>query len=389
MTKKIIHYNIDEIDKLGASINMIMGERSNGKSFQVKHKKGMNKYWDGCVDYHATYKDKTKVIEEIIKAKTRRFILMRRNKEEIKTSIIQQYFADIDVVSITDGEYNCINVYRQCIYLANYNTETFKTTNGEKIGYLVALSVEQNYAGASYLDVTDIIFEEFISRTNYLVNEPAKLMNFYCTVDRKRGTTRLWLAGNSISRVCPYFYEWGIDELVKNQKQGTIRTKWLDTGTIDEDGKKIEVLFAFEYCADTGASSFVIGRHKKMLNSGAWQSDPQPHLSKSRKEYKKMFKIMFYYKTFKFIGEYLFDYENKSTCWHIYPYTKNKIPKKTLIFSDIIKESVYWQRDIYLPTIKNRKIIDLLKTFKENKIFYATDLCGTDFKQVIDFIIKK
>ena len=33
MSKKIIHYSIDNIDKEGANWNLIWGERSNGKSF--------------------------------------------------------------------------------------------------------------------------------------------------------------------------------------------------------------------------------------------------------------------------------------------------------------------------------------------------------------------
>ena len=67
---KIVHYNMDEIDKIGANYNLIWGERSNGKSYQVKHKKGVIKY-----------------------LKTgRRFILMRRWKEEITTEKIDSYF---------------------------------------------------------------------------------------------------------------------------------------------------------------------------------------------------------------------------------------------------------------------------------------------------------
>ena len=388
MTKKLVHYNLDKLDKIGANINWILGERSNGKSFQVKHKKGINKYWLDSIDYHANYKNKSEVIEEIVKSKTRRFILMRRKEEEISSSVVIQYFQDIDVIKITDGEYNCFNIYKKRIYLANYNNETRKTQNGEAIGYLVALSTEQNYAGASYLDVTDIIFEEIMSRDIYLKNEPSKLMNFYCTVDRKRGTTRLWLAGNTITRVCPYFYEWGIDELIRGQKQGEIRTKWIATGEVDDEGIPIEVLLAVEYCESTGRSSFVIGKHSDMLNKGSWQTDPQPHLPKSIKEYKKLFTIMFFYKSFKFKADYIMDKTTRDTCWFIYPYYK-KINNKTIVFSDIIKTSTYWQRDIYNPSIKNKQIINILNTFKENKIFYCSDLCGTDFKQVIDFLIRK
>jgi len=89
----------------------------------------------------------------------------------------------------------------------------------KKSGYAVALSTEQNYAGASYLDVEDIIFEEFMSRNVYLANESNKLMNFYATVDRKRLTTRLWLVGNSISRVCPYINDWNLHKIISSQKQ--------------------------------------------------------------------------------------------------------------------------------------------------------------------------
>ena len=41
--KKITHYNMDVIDAENATINIIFGERSNGKSYQVKHKKGVIK----------------------------------------------------------------------------------------------------------------------------------------------------------------------------------------------------------------------------------------------------------------------------------------------------------------------------------------------------------
>ena len=77
--KKIIHYNIDEIDKINARINLIYGERSNGKSYQVKHKKAVEKY-----------------------IKTgKRFILMRRLREEISSEKIEQYFQDVEVAKLT------------------------------------------------------------------------------------------------------------------------------------------------------------------------------------------------------------------------------------------------------------------------------------------------
>ena len=361
---KILHYNIDNIDKENAIINIIFGERSNGKSYQVKHKKAVEKY-----------------------LKTgKRFILMRRWKEEISSEKIEQYFQDVDIYKLTEGKYNCITMYKKQLYLSNYNNENGKTIRGEKIGYVVALSTEQNYAGASYLDVDDIIFEEFMSRGSYIGGESDKLINFYSTVDRKRGTTRMWLVGNSISQVCPYLEDWGLQQIILNQKQGTIETVELPTGTYNNEGLEITLKCAIEHCSSTGVSSFAIGSHRDMLNKGTWQSDPQPHLPKSYREYKILYRVGFLYKGFKFLGELLKDKED--LVWFIYPY-KKEFSSKLIVFSDIIKASKYYQRNIYNLTIKNDKLAYIFSTFRESSIFYATDLVGTNFKQAIDFEIRR
>jgi hypothetical protein len=383
---KQVYYNLDPLDKLGATINILYGERSNGKSYQLKHKKGIYPYLRGATSYRRDYLKKDDIIEDNIKAGTR-FILLRRNKEEISSEKVLDYLKDIDIMELTNDKYNCFDIYRKGIYLAVYDNETGKTKRYDKIGYIMALSTEQNYAGANYSDVHDIIFEEFMSRSTYLSSETSKLMNLYSTVDRKKGTTRLWLCGNTISRVCPYLEDWGLMDLMRGMKQGDIRTKWVDTGDEDDEGNKIEVLLALEWCKHSGRSSFIIGKHASMLNKGDWQSDPQPHLSYSYKEYKMLFRIGFQYQSFKFLGEYLMD-KDSNTLWFIYPYNR-EFKKNLIVFSDIIKESNYWQKDIYNPTFKNDNIRNILSTFKESKIFYATDLVGTDFKQAIDFIIRK
>ena len=368
---KFVHYNLDNIDSKGATINIIVGERSNGKSYQVKHKKAVEKFWD-------SYKNDSNHVK--------RFILMRRLREEITPTLIEQYFQDVDVVKITNNEYNMITMYRKRLYLSHYNIETNKVTRGMLIGYVVALNTEQNYAGASYLDVEDIIFEEFMSRKNYLHDEPEKLMNFYCTVDRKRGTTRLWLLGNSITRVCPYLYSWELDKILFRMNQGDIKIIEIPTPDVDDNGHIIYVKVAIEYCKESGRSSFAIGKHAEMLSKGSWQTDPQPHLVGSYKDYKLIFRIGFFYKGFKFLGEFL--YKDNNNLWFIKPY-KGEFNKNTIVFSDIIKESINYQRDIYNVTIDNPMVKKVLDLFVESNIFYSDDLCGTEFKEAIDFTIRR
>ena len=371
--QKIVYYNLDNIDKENANFNLIYGERSNGKSYQVKHKKAIEPYLNSLV-------------EDSIN-KRNRFMLIRRWKEEIKPEKIEQYFLDVDIYKLTKGKYNCISLYKGKLWLSVYDPEGKpQLKRGDYIGYVVALSTEQTYAGASYLDVKNMIFEEFMARGVYLPKEPDKLMNLYSTVDRKRGTTRLWLVGNTISRICPYIEDWGLHEILSEQKQGTIVTTFVPTGAFDEEGKPEVVKIACEYCKSTGTSSHVIGKHKDMLNSGSWQSDPQPHLPESYNNYDMKFRMMFKYGSFKWIAEFLFDEETQDYCWYIYPY-KGEIKDDILVISDEVKFNKYWQRSVYNPDINNPALKKILSTFRENKIFYASDLCGTDFKQAIDFEI--
>lgn len=366
--QKTTHYNMDAIDKEGALFNLIYGERSNGKSYQVKHKKAVVKY----INTH------------------RRFILLRRWKEEISSEKIEQYFADVDVTGLTAGRYNCIIMYKKQLFFASYDFDKNKTVRGEKIGYVVALNTEQNYAGASYLDVDDIIFEEFMARGQYIGGdrEPDKLINFWSTVDRKRYTTRVWMVGNTISRVCPYINEWGLHKIISTQKQGTIETVEVPTGTEDEKGNELKVKLAIEYCKSSGKSSLAFGKHKDMLNKGSWQSDPQPHLPKSLKEYTSRFSFIFMYQDFKFVCSYLEDNTTGEICWFIKPYD-GEIKDDSIVISDQVRVSPNWQRNIYDTNFKNPRLNALFQNFRESNIFYATDLCGTDFKQVIDFAIRK
>ena len=372
------YYSSKRIKKENADIYMIVGERSNGKSYDIKHEEAIKPYILSV--------DKLGEILGDAFNDGDRFFLVRRFDSEIKPIAVYDWFKDVNISKITNGVYNTIDVYRGEIFFASNETGT--KVRGEKIGYIASLSTEQNYAMRNFNDVKTIIFEEFLTRTVYLANEPDKLMNLYSTLDRKRNIVKIWMLGNTISRVCPYFSEWGILPLLKKMKAGDIATKYVSTGSLDKNGREIYKKIAIEYTGDSGTSSYVIGKHKDMMNKGSWQSDPQPKLPKSKKEYKILYRIGFLYKDFSFLGEYLYDKEEKETVWFIYPYQKT-FKNNLIIFSDVIKSSKRYQRNIYDLSFKNDKLSKILSSFREGQIFYSSDLCGTDFKQAIDFSIRK
>lgn len=393
----IKYYQSDRIKKENATINLIIGERSNGKSYRIKHDEAIDPFMES---YNKLTKIKDGLSDEEKKdllidsySNLHRFFLIRRLETEIKNSYVERYFADVDIYKITNKEYDSVDVYRGEIFFAKYDMKARKKKRGVKIGYVGALSTEQNYAMQSFLDVYTIIFEEFMSRSAirpYLPNEPDKLMNFYSTIDRKRHIVKLWLIGNTISKVCPYYSDWGLMPIMRKLKQGDIATTMVSTGYIDPKTKEEEfVKIAIEFCESSGKSSGVIGKHSRMLNEGGWQNDPQPLLPDSIKNYNIIYRIGFEFKEFRFIGEYLKSKITKDYCWFVYPYNKEFKEKDLIIISDKIVPSIYYQRNIYDITINNPNIQNVLNTFRETNIFYASYEAGTDFKQAIDFSIRK
>lgn len=127
-----------------------------------------------------------------------------------------------------------------------------------------------------------------------------------------------------------------------------------------------------------------------MIDSGEWQTDKQPHLSKSINEYKKMFSFGFWFKEYKFMCHVLVDKNKKTFSFFIFPYYRD-FKEKTLVITDIINENPYFQNDIYnLDKVYNDKLKNFLyNNFRESKIFFSDDLCGTEFKQVINFNLKR
>lgn len=145
--------------------------------------------------------------------------------------------------------------------------ENQKSLKKEKIGSVMALSTEQHYSGASFLDYDTIIFEEFMERGQYISRESEKLQILYSTVDRKRGTTKVFMVGNTISRICPYLNDWNLLEIIRHQKQGEIKV--VDTGVeyFDTKGNKITVTIAIEYCLSSGGNTLAFGQAKTMIDS--------------------------------------------------------------------------------------------------------------------------
>lgn len=369
-----------------ANAYMILGERSNGKSYDNKE-----------LTLERAIKTQLQETDDKLEYEKDRVVYLRRFESEIRYNKIDKYYGGKvgkeRVLRLTDNEYDYIRPYHGNLYLSS-NGEIDAT---KKIGYYLCLENEQDYAGAAMEDVDNIVFEEFVSRTRYLADEPSKLMNLYSTIARRRDV-KLWLIGNTISKVIPYLTEWGLYDWFKKMNQGQIKAFYIPipdkTGkypygreTLDRvHPKRREHYFkiVIEWCGPSPLKAQLIGQHAASLNSGLWQTDKQPKLERGHnyKDDKLIYRLVFDVQERCYLAEYRAF--KRERYWFIYP-KKTPIMKKTRVISDKVKRDIRYTCSLQPRTPKESK---LFSEFNKSNIFYADDDTGTEFKQLATNYLK-
>lgn len=352
-TAKQKYYRITNIEKTKAQYRILLGERSNGKSYAVKEHCLLKAYEKG-----------------------NEFALLRRYKQDVRESDIEAYFADMPIYSITSGEYDIISVYRGSIYFAKI-AEDGKIVRGKKCGHIFYLSGNERFKSQAFPYITDIIFEEFVTNKMYLPNEPSELQHFISTIARRRLIT-VWLIGNTISRVCPYYVEWGLKN-IPYQQQGTIDVYEFATNQIDDNGKQIIVKIAVENCANSGNNSkMFFGKTGEQITSGQWETKEQPHLLRDYSEYEMLYELLFNEMNFNFVIQLLIN-KDGGIVTYIYPFTKKRNIKRvvTSVFSDSPFVTKYLREDIYAERMIKECLI-------QGKVCFSDNLTGCDFIQILE-----
>ena len=143
-------YNIENLLESKCEYNILLGERSNGKSYATKY---MSLWESFNEEDYLSFKKAGKHIP-----KTRyMFGYIRRWREEIKTKDIEQYFADMPIEEITNGEYNTIVCFRGSIYYAK--NEEGVIERGKQIGYTFALTGVTHYKSLAYPKIGNVRLE--------------------------------------------------------------------------------------------------------------------------------------------------------------------------------------------------------------------------------------
>lgn len=363
MAKNSKYYDIGNMLATKAQYMMLLGQRSNGKSYQVKK---------------TLIEDAYKYIKTDGEQGSR-FIYLRRWVTDIKAKSVKSYFDDftevnregrIAIKDITKNEFVDIDAWNGYIYFVGLDEkgDRYRT---KPIGRYCALNEYERYKSQAFIKYFNIDYEEFITDSTYLNNEPTQLQQFVSTVLRE-DEGRVFLVGNTLSRVCPYFNEWCLDGVLK-QKQGTIE--------IYHHHVKDDVIdIAVEYCTKADIKNrMFFGQSAKQIVSGEWDTVEVPKLPRPLEEYERVYEVSVEYQSFKFILNLLVEKEMGGVIVYIYPNTSGR--KIDRILTETFSDNPFISAR--LDTSKRPEYM-ISECFRKGKVCYSDNLTGSDFKHVND-----
>lgn len=353
--KKDPYYSLDAILSKDCHYNIIIGERSNGKTYSVL-KYGIERY--------------AKYGEQIA--------ILRRFREDFTGKRGAELFNALteneEVTKATDGRWNGIHYYASRWYFCKYgedeNGERTREVDTRPFAFGFSISSMEHEKGSSYPSVKTIVYDEFITRGAYLTDEFILFTNTLSTIIRQRNDVKIFMLGNTVNKYCPYFTEMGLKH-VREMEMGDI-----DVYRVGTSGLKIAV----EYC---GTSI----RHKKksdiyfsfdnprleMITSGVWEIDIYPHCpcKFAPKDIAFIYFIEFDRELLQCevvcLPEMSFTFVHRKT-------TPLKDPNIDLIYSQKNDPRPNWRRNITVPLYDIDKRVYWY--FKNEKVFYQDNEVG-------------
>lgn len=349
--KKNKYYSLDNILETQSLYNVIIGERSNGKTYAVlKHS-----------------------LEQFLETGGQ-VAIVRRWQEDIRgaraSSIWTALISNNEVYKLSKGKYTGIHYTARRFYLCNYDEDGKALYNeNDLLGHTFALSDMEHNKSISYPNITTILFDEFISRGTYLNDEFMLFMNTISTIVRQRKNVIIFMLGNTVNKFCPYFNEMGLNHIQK-MEQGSI-----DIYTYGESKLRVAV----EYCESMGGSKgsnvyFAFDNPKlEMITTGSWELDIYPHLPM---KYDLKDVLLEYF--IKFDGAiYQANIINKDGMMFTYIHDKTtpiQRPDSDIVYSLEYTPKINYNRSIYKPTTPIGQKI--LYFFQTDKVFYQDNEVG-------------
>lgn len=248
-----LYYNIAPIDATGAIYRLIVGQRSNGKTYSVcRH-----------------------IIEDYFN-EGKRGAYIRRYEESITPKNLQSLFnPHLQLIwELSEHKWNSIFYRAKEFHLCAIDSEG-KIIAKDDTAFCItaAINTSENTKGEDRGEVHTIVFDEFMTRSGYLNNEFVRFMNLLSTLIRDRENAVVYMLANTVNKYCPYFSEMGLKNIDK-LAQGEIAVYSYGTS---------ELTVAVELCDEVQATKHTASKYfafdnpqLQMITRGAWEFQIYP-----------------------------------------------------------------------------------------------------------------
>lgn len=361
------YWDINPILSKDADYNLVIGERSNGKTYGVLLYALERYFKDGST-----------------------FGYIRRWEEDFSghkgQEVFQAHIANGVITKLSNGRWNSIKYYSRKWYLQKLVVDDKESTivDDKPFAYAFALTKEEHYKSLSYPTIQTILFDEFLTRGYYLPEEFLSLTSVLSTIIRDRDNVKIFMCGNTVNKYSPYIKEMGLYN-VPTQEQGTI-----DVYAYGDSKLRVAV----EYCGEMQKKGkkasnkyFAFDNPKlKMITNGVWELAIYPHcpMEYDKKDIVYNFFIEFADKILH--GEIV--QKGESEFIFIHPKTTPiKEDGLSLVYSDTTSPLPNHRKNLLkVTTDVERRIVEL---FRKDKVFYSTNEEGELIRNYLNECQKK
>lgn len=350
---KMRFYSLKKILERDAHYNIIIGERSNGKTFAV-------------MQY---------IVERYLEDGSQG-ALIRRMDMDFKQKRGDLMFANIvdsgKLAELSKGKWTGIYYRAMRWWLCNYD-EDGKPVLDDKpfcFGYsLTAMEHDKSSGGTT--NIKTIFYDEMLAPT-YLPNEVVTFWNTLSSIIRHRDDVKIFMCGNTINPYSPFFTEMGLTR-VKQMKKGEIDVYTYGASDLrvavefsdsPAKNKPSDVYFAF----DSPKLNMITGK------GNVWQLDIYPHCPERYVPYDVMFTYFILFDGETLQCECIRKPNGKSFTFIHRKTTPIQDEDKDLIYSLKFDPRPNWRRRLSRPKTPIERYI--LDQFVMEKVYYQDNEVG-------------
>lgn len=364
-------YSLKKIKEKKCQYNIIMGERSNGKTYAALNE----------IIYNAGQKHEDGA-------------LIRRWDTDFKgkngQSMFSAHVANGEISKATNGKWSGVAYSSYRWYFCNKDPDNVnKIIKAESpFCYAFSLNSVEHDKSTAYPDITTVVFDEFMTRGRYLDDEFVLFMNTLSTIIRYRSNVTIYMLGNTVNKYSPYFSEMGLYK-VNEMQPG-------DIDVYQYGNSKLKV--AVEFCGDKKVRknkkpsdiyfSFNNPRLNMITGSGSiWEIAVYPH--KPVEFLRKDVVFMYFIKYQDVVLQCEIIMKDKYNFTFVHPKTTPlKHPDKDFIFDTEASPLFNYSRKINQGMNKSKIITKILSYYNNDKVFFSDNETGEIMRNYLNWCKK-